>query len=542
MRHWTTAFVLTATVLGGCGKQEEIPDFAKPIVSSTPSSVVTASPKKYPTQWLGGKTLTVAPGVHVLGELYPSVAFAIETKEGVILIDTGGDEGGFDLRECMLSVGLTAKQVRYILITHGHYDHVIGSNKMRKMSEAVVCAGRDDCQVLRAADEDAMFSLFPKHVYSGDPIEVDRELDDGDEIVLGEVKIRTIGAPGHTPGSVCYLLEKDGQRILFSGDVIASLNFGPATYPAHLAPRFRGNAKSFLNTINRLLEMEPPDLLLTSHPQQQTRLQSIRMDQESWDGLLVPAKKELEQVISRHQQDGADFLDGVTKEIESGLYYLGELENTAVYCIVHGEQMIVINAPGGDLLAEHLSTQLESLGLPAREPNVVLLTSDDVDDRSGLQSLASHPKVVAPPAAIESLQAKGIEIISHEELKGIVPFPIETIAVDNTLSYVLDYASKQIVITPDAPRKITLVWTNRQNGRKTYSGLPQTHELETDLGESPEFASAYHGILRELTDYSPDIWLTAMPLTGQNANLYDDDWQTIIEQNKLAAKKFTQGR
>ena len=244
-------------------------------------------------------------------------AFAVETNQGIILIDTGVDEGGSVLRECLLQVGLKVEQVRYILITHAHYDHVYGANKLREMSGAVDCAGRDDCEVLRSADTDALNSLFPKHPYSGDPIEVDRELDDGDVIELGEVKIRTIGAPGHTPGSVCYLLEKESQQILFSGDVIASLNFGPATYPVHISPRYRGDAKAYLQTINLLLAMKPPDLLLTGHPRQQTRLQTIRMDEPQWTALLRPAKTELQQVVNRHQQDGADFLDGTAREMKS---------------------------------------------------------------------------------------------------------------------------------------------------------------------------------------------------------------------------------
>ncbi len=85
------------------------------------------------------------------------------------MIDTGVHEGGFLLRECLLQVGLKVEQVRYILLTHAHYDHVYGANKLREMSGAVVCAGRDDCEVLRTADVDALLSLFPSHPYSGAP-------------------------------------------------------------------------------------------------------------------------------------------------------------------------------------------------------------------------------------------------------------------------------------------------------------------------------------------------------------------------------------
>ena len=216
--------------------------------------------------------------------------------------------------------------LKYILLTHAHYDHVFGTNRLRSISGAKVCAGRDDCEILRQMDLPILFSVFPDFDYFGGPIEVDQELEDGDVIKLGDVKIEVLATPGHTPGSVCYLMHKDGQSILFSGDVIASLNFGPATYPVHISPRYRGDAESYLKTINRLLEMEPPDLLMTAHPRQMIRRYSARVDKTRWKQLLEPAKAEVELAIERQQRDGADFLDDETKEIEPGLWLLGLLD------------------------------------------------------------------------------------------------------------------------------------------------------------------------------------------------------------------------
>jgi glyoxylase-like metal-dependent hydrolase (beta-lactamase superfamily II) len=538
-RRCAVVFVLATVFLAGCGPHQELPGVVKRRAASTTSGNVESSPIEYASQWLGSKTLTVAPGVHVLGQLFPSNAYAVETKQGTILIDTGSDESAYALRDCMLSVGLRIDKIRYILITHAHYDHVFGINRLKEISEAVVCAGREDCAVLRAADIDALHSLFPRQPYSGKPIEVDRELEDGDVIELGDTKIHVIGAPGHTRGSVCYLLERDSQRILFSGDVIASLNFGPATYSAHLAPRFRGDAASYLHTINRLIEMKVPDLLLTSHSRQQRRLQTIRMDEESWLGLLEPARKELQALVSRHQKDGADFLDGTIKEIETGLYYLGDLDGIATYCVVEGEQLVVINAPGGTQFAEFLSRQLELLGLPVKSPSLVLLTSEDHGCRSGLASLETAPQVIAPRSVLASLRARGVDAVSHEELERIAPFPIKAIPTDDAISYSFQRGPKQVLVTPKVPRNITFEWTNRQTGKKTVSGLePQFGDLINELGASQAASESYREMLHELSDLSPDIWLPTLPLTGQNANLYDDDWQATIKENRRRADKF----
>jgi hypothetical protein len=294
--------------------------------------------------------------------------------------------------------------------------------------------------------------------------------------------------------------------------------------------------------------MEPPDLLLTGHPRQQTRLQSIVMDRSRWNSLLVPAKKELETVISRHHQDGADFLDGTAKEIDSGLYYLGDLDNTAVYCVTRDSELIIINAPGGNGFREFLSSRLGSLGLTSTTPTIVLLTSSEANNYSGLESLDPSPLVVVPRGALESMRDVGVEnAISDRDFDDITPFPIETIRLEGirrqSLAYHFAVGSKQVLVTPRVPRNITLFWANRHSGRTTSSPLqPQTRNLISELRESPSGCKGYRDSLNRLNKIRPNIWLPAMPLTGQNANLYDNHWETIIETNRELADSLPQAR
>jgi metallo-beta-lactamase class B len=544
-RPWPAAAVtllLLVALAGGCSERPPAPPPVSTAASiAQPEAVATKTQgSSYPTQWLGPRNLTVAPGVHVLAGLYPSAVFAIETDQGVILIDAGVEEGAFELREYLLQVGLKIEDVRLVLITHAHYDHVFGVHKVREVSGAIVAAGRDDCDVLRSADQDSLFSLFSRHQFSGTPIPVDRQLQDGDVVELGNTKIQVLGTPGHTPGSVSFVLERDGQRILFSGDTIASLNFGPASYPARLAPRYRGDAQAFLDTIRRFLAMQPPDLLLTSHPRQQTRMQSIRLDEQSWRELLTPAAEELEKVIVRHQLDGKDFLDGTSREIETDLCYLGDLEGVAVYAMMDGERLVVVNAPGGNGFAEFVTDKLASLGWPVLRPDVVLLTSAQESHHSGLRSLSSSVHVVAPPALLVTLRASGAQALSHESLAEVLTQTMQVIATDDRLCYQFKIDSRQVVITPDVPRLITLVWTDRLHGRKTFSSLqPQTNELRNELSKSPEFLESTQRMLKELGSVAPHIWLPAIPSIGQNANLYDEDWSTVIEENLAQIRKVS---
>jgi glyoxylase-like metal-dependent hydrolase (beta-lactamase superfamily II) len=524
------------TCLVGCGDSSEakrIQDLRRRLAEQD----ATLEPQPYRTSWLGSSSITVAPGIHALA-LNPSAAYAIETSQGVILIDAGVDEEARLLRECLLSVGISIDQIRYVLITHAHYDHVFGSNRVREVSDAVVCAGAGDCETLRNADRQALFSLFPRTPFSGNSITVDRELVDGDTITLGDTKVQVMATPGHTPGSVCYLLERSGKRFLFSGDVVASMNFGPATYPVYLPPRFKGDAGDYAESIQRLLDMDPPDMLLTGHPRQQRQPQSLELDTQHWQGLLTSAKDELQTALDRRRDDGADFLDGIAKQIDPGMYYLGDLESTAVYWITYQELSILVNAPGKDQLFEFLATSLKSLGLPANEPDIVLLTSGNQTECSGLTSLTSSPKVIAPFA--REINSKIPNVVSQEQLKSVVPdfitvIPLGKDAVSSS-AYSMYINSRQVLITPAIPRNISIVWTNRENGRTVDGPLqPQFNELRNHLSTSRELSDHYRSALQQLAEVSPDVWLPALPLTGQNANLYDDQWKHVIESNLKVA-------
>ena len=347
-------------------------------------------------------------------------------------------------------------------------------------------------------------------------------------IEIGDVKIEVLSTPGHTPGSVCYLLHKDNQRILFSGDVIASLNFGPATYPVYLGPHYRGDAEQYLQTIGRLLAMDPPDLLLTGHPRQQQAVHSVKLMPDQWQQLLRPVETELEQVVAQHRADGGDFLADQPKQIESGLWYLGLLDQIGVYGLEIDEQWVVVNAPGGEQFAAFLSARQQLLDLPPQQPAFVLLTSADQSSWSGLRSLDSQTRVVTADPLWASLTHDGIDLRRGSATE----LGIETIALGGTNAYSIAVGGKQVLLTPKVPRNLSLFWKDRRTG-VTQSGPiePQTLQLRTELDASPTVATAYRDALQQLSRLQPDVWLPAMPLMGQNANLYDDQWRRIIDDN-----------
>ena len=130
-------------------------------------------------------------------------------KEGtkdVIFFDPA-DKGDY-IYETLKEKGL---QVKGILLTHGHFDHIWGTNKLRELSGAPIYAYEEEKNLC----EDAVTNVSDQ---VGRPYTVipDRYLKDGEEITIADITCRLIATPGHTAGSCRYYFEEDG--ILIAGD------------------------------------------------------------------------------------------------------------------------------------------------------------------------------------------------------------------------------------------------------------------------------------------------------------------------------------
>jgi len=124
------------------------------------------------------------------------------------LIDPAGEDDRF---ACLLEEGHF--QIRYILNTHGHADHVAANRRMQALFAAPICMHADDD---RFFGDPVNRQTTERELGLPPPGPPDMVLNDRDVLQLGMVHIEVIHTPGHTPGSVCYLI--DGN--LFTGDTL----------------------------------------------------------------------------------------------------------------------------------------------------------------------------------------------------------------------------------------------------------------------------------------------------------------------------------
>jgi len=491
--------------------------------------------------------IPIKGGVYILGALEPSAAYAVETSEGVVLVDSGLRSDASLLKSQILSVGLDWRQVRAILLTHAHGDHTGGAERLRAETGAKVYAGEGDAEVIRAGGpREAIFSAFSLPEGQLHPTTIDVALKGGESITFGDVRFRVLATPGHTPGSICYLMERGDLRALFAGDVISMLVgeekshvriWKPlGTYSAYLPPRYRGDAKAYLASLRKLRALPMPDLVLPGHPRGDPTPQEPRLSRQRWESILDQGIAEMARLVARYEADGADFLDSEPKLLLPGLYYLGDFQGEAVYGFFASSKFFLVAAPRGPGLLSFVKSRLQQLGHTPAEPTAVLLTSCEAASAAGLKDLVEgcHPEVVVSRAGLEKVKEwcpAGTAVLSADRLPArgwfeVMPMPLHGRGTA-PIAYRVQWAGKTILFSGHIP----------------INGKPLTEAtLFSDISKSREATLDYLVTVYRLGEPKPDLWLPAVPVDGQNANLYDNEWQDILAYNYRVGYRSLMGK
>ncbi len=136
------------------------------------------------------------------------------------VIDPGGslDKITARLNELDLTVGK-------ILLTHGHFDHILALSELKRATGADVLIGRGDAALLTDSSLNLLSKFMPRRY---NDTSADILLSDGDKFSVGGINYTVLETPGHTSGSVCYLADGDA---LFSGDTLFRLSVGRTDFP-----------------------------------------------------------------------------------------------------------------------------------------------------------------------------------------------------------------------------------------------------------------------------------------------------------------------
>ena len=169
-----------------------------------------------------------------------------EKKKQGVIIDPGDDPQ--DILDRVKELGIT---IKYILATHGHFDHVGGVASLRQNLNAEFLAHEKDFFFI----EDGKNAANRWNVDIEQPPRPDRFIKEGDKIKFGEFELEVLHTPGHSPGGVSFLYD----RMLFGGDTLFQGSIGRTDFR-------QGSFEVLSNSIKKRLYTLPDDTIVyTGH-------------------------------------------------------------------------------------------------------------------------------------------------------------------------------------------------------------------------------------------------------------------------------------
>jgi metallo-beta-lactamase class B len=185
----------------------------------------------------------------------------IRGDAGAVIIDAGVPGALPALQRSLGRLDVAPGEIKLILTSHAHYDHVGALAALQEWTGARVLASADSAALLAAGGRgDLHFGdelTFP-------PVRVDDTLADGEEVRLGTLRLQLHLTPGHTPGSSTWAwTEHDGPRAI---DMVYADSLTAPGYRLLDHPRLPGLVDTYRASFARLRSL-PCDLLITPHPE-----------------------------------------------------------------------------------------------------------------------------------------------------------------------------------------------------------------------------------------------------------------------------------
>ena len=223
-----------------------------------------------------------APPFRILGDSWyvgtcGIAAILVASPQGHVLIDSGTEAGGELIIANLRRIGVDPEDVRYILASHEHFDHVGGHAILAKATGAQIIASPPAAPVLESgmvSDEDPQADADHPAMA---PVKVDRIIQDGETLTLGDIAITAHATPGHTPGAMSYTWtacasddEPPACRRIAYVDSLSPVSADSYRFSDH--PQ---TIAAFRTSISKVSQL-PCDELLTPHPSASSLIEKLR--------------------------------------------------------------------------------------------------------------------------------------------------------------------------------------------------------------------------------------------------------------------------
>ena len=285
-------------------------------IFSIVSSFAIAQEVKEPKvneEWLKPyEPFRIAGNLYYVGT-YDLACYLITTTKGNVLINTGTAASETQIKDNIETLGFNFSDIKILLITHAHYDHVGAMAAIKKQTGAQLMVDAEDTAVL--ADGGKSDYELGKYGITFQPVKADRLLHDGDTIQLGDVQLVILHHPGHTKGSCSFLFtvkdEQRSYRVLIANmpTIITDKRFADITAYPNIAKDYAYTLRALRNiSFNLWLSSHASQFNLhEKHKPGDTYNPSAFIDRQGYDTAL----RELQQQYDEKMQK-----DGVKQNAE----------------------------------------------------------------------------------------------------------------------------------------------------------------------------------------------------------------------------------
>ncbi|HEY1802713.1 MAG TPA: MBL fold metallo-hydrolase [Terriglobales bacterium] len=169
------------------------------------------------------------------------------TREGMVI------DPGDEIEEVLAIIARHHLQIKQIVVTHAHLDHVGGAKKLRVATGAPILLNQNDQELL------AMLDVQAAWLGMDDPgkVEIDQNAQDGDVVKTGSIAATVMHTPGHTEGSICLYLP--AEKKLIAGDTLFAGSIGRTDLPG-------GSMRKILRSIHeKVLTLSDETIVVPGH-------------------------------------------------------------------------------------------------------------------------------------------------------------------------------------------------------------------------------------------------------------------------------------
>lgn len=182
-----------------------------------------------------------------VGDLQVNCYFVEDTESGnIAVIDPGDSSNAIESY-----VSENAENIKYILLTHGHFDHIGYANKLKELTDAQIAISKTEVPLLSDSSLNLSLMFYGRSLPA---ISADILLDNNSTVMLGNTEIKYISTPGHTAGSGCFIIDDS----IFTGDTLMRLSMGRTDFPT-------SSIKDMISSLNKLKGLDSSYRIYPGH-------------------------------------------------------------------------------------------------------------------------------------------------------------------------------------------------------------------------------------------------------------------------------------